>query len=362
VNLPRFKHGTVTILSVDGGGVRGLIPARVVEDVVRRVGFLRSHMGRPGRPAAHDLFDIFAGTSTGALLTLGLTQPKPLTPTEVAEVYRTRAGVIFPVSRFASVLAMRQVFAEKYDYRPFEGVLRDLFGDGKLSETRSNVLVAAYNTDDRGPFFFKRYLRSATENEDFYLRDVARATTAAPTYFTAAQVTSLAGHTYSLVDGGLVANNPALSAYVEARKLFRDARRYVIVSLGTGRSGRQYRHEVIKKWGYLDWVSPVHGVPVTAMMWDGQSESVAHALKSLPRVEYFRLNADLGSVSEEMDDARPDNIERVERLSRRIIRDNRAELHRLALILARRRIPHHRERRGRHRQRPVHHGEPTRRR
>lgn len=349
MNLPRVKHGTVTILSIDGGGIRGLIPALIVEDILRRVRFLRSRTGRRGEIRSCDLFDIFAGTSTGALLTLGLTLPEPYTPSEIVEVYRRKAGAIFPVSRFSSVLAMRQVFAEKYDHRPLETVLSDLFGDIRLSQARSNVIVAAYNTDDRGPFFFKHYTEQATrhhprlraaaaENQDFYLRDVARATSAAPTYFVPAQITSLAGSTYSLVDGGLVANNPALSAYVEARKLYRDARRYVIVSIGTGRSGRRFRHEVIKRWGYLDWVSPTHGVPVTSMMWDGQSESVAHALKSLPRVEYFRFNADLGTVSEEMDDAREENLHRVEALAREIIADHRPDLHRLAKLIYRRRL------------------------
>ncbi|MFW5694334.1 MAG: patatin-like phospholipase family protein [Alkalispirochaeta sp.] len=352
MNLPRVKRGTVTILSIDGGGVRGLIPALILQDIVRRVRFLRTKTGLAGGIRPHDLFDIFAGTSTGALLTLGLTLPEPYTPSQIVEVYRETSKVIFPVSRFASVLAMRQVFAEKYDHLPLEAVLSTLFGEVTLSQLRSNVIVAAYNTDDRGPFFFKHYTprtvhrraalhAAATENEDFYVREVARATTAAPTYFPPSQVTSRAGRTYSLVDGGLVANNPALSAYVEARKLYRDARKYVIVSIGTGRSGRRFRHEVIKRWGYLDWVSPLHGVPVTAMMWDGQSESVAHALKSLPRVDYFRFNADLGDVSEEMDDAREDNLHRVELLARKIIADHRRDLHRLATLIYRRPIHPH---------------------
>ncbi|MEX2445309.1 MAG: patatin-like phospholipase family protein [Alkalispirochaeta sp.] len=347
MNLPRIKRGTVTILSIDGGGVRGLIPALIVEDIVRRVRFLRYRTGQTGRPQPCDLFDIFAGTSTGALLTLGLTLPKPFTPSQIVEVYRRKSEVIFPVSRFASVLAMRQAFSEKYDHHPIESVLSDMFGDTTLSRLRSNVIVAAYNTDDRGPFFFKHYTHqaihrqaalraAAAENPDFYLRDVARATTAAPTYFVPAKITSLAGDTYSLVDGGLVANNPALSAYVEARKLYRDARRYLIVSIGTGRSGRRFRHDVIKRWGYLDWVSPTHGVPITAMIWDGQSESVAHALKSLPRVEYFRFNADLGNVSEEMDDAREENLQRVEALAREIIASHSRDLHRLAKLIYRR--------------------------
>ncbi|MFW5826587.1 MAG: patatin-like phospholipase family protein [Alkalispirochaeta sp.] len=348
MNLPRIKRGTVTILSIDGGGVRGLIPALIVEDILRRVRFMRNRTGRSGAVAPHDLFDIFAGTSTGALLTLGLTLPNPYSSSQIVDVYRRRSRVIFPVTRFASVLAMRQAFADKYDHLPLEIVLSELFGDARLSQLRSNVIVAAYNTDDRGPFFFKHYgsqatrrrpavQKAAAENEDFYVRDVARATTAAPTYFAPAQVTSLAGNTYSLVDGGLVANNPALSAYVEARKLYRDARRYVIVSIGTGRSGRRFRHDEIKRWGYLDWVSPLHGVPLMSMTWDGQSESVAHALKSLPRVEYFRFNADLGQVSEEMDDAREDNLQRVESLARRIRLDHSRELHRLARLIYRRR-------------------------
>ena len=343
----RIKHGTAAVLSVDGGGVRGIIPALLIRDLLRRVNFLRYRRGRRAPLAMHQLFDLFAGTSTGALLTLGLTRRDPLPPQALVDVYRDRSATIFPVSRFASVLAVRQAFAQKYDHRPFEGVLEDLFGDLTLQDTISNVIVTAYNTDDRGPFFFKHYRpetvkgsrvleAAAAENENFYLRDVARATTAAPTYFTPAQVRSVSGTSYSLVDGGLVANNPALSAYVEARKLFRDARRYIIVSVGTGRSGRRFTYDTIRKWGYLDWVSPVHGVPITAMMWDGQSEAVAHSLKSLPRVEYFRFNADLGKVSEEMDDARLDNLEKVEALGREIIRANSAGLHRLAKLLVKR--------------------------
>ena len=123
MNLPRIKRGTVTILSIDGGGVRGLIPALIVEDIVRRVRFMRYRTGRSGEIGPHDLFDIFAGTSTGALLTLGATLPKPYSPSKIVEVYRRKSRLIFPATRFASVLAMRQAFTEKYDHSPLENVL-----------------------------------------------------------------------------------------------------------------------------------------------------------------------------------------------------------------------------------------------
>ncbi|TVR70077.1 MAG: hypothetical protein EA427_06720, partial [Spirochaetaceae bacterium] len=242
-----------------------------------------------------------------------------------------------------------QAFTVKYDHATLEKLLMETFRDDRLGDCSANILVAAYDTDNRTPFFFKHYservcrrhpgLRDeVAEYRDFYLRDVARATTAAPTFFEPARITATDGKEYTLVDGALAANNPALSAYVEARKLYRDARRYIIVSIGTGRSSRQYPWETIRRWGYLDWVSPLHGAPLNAMFSDGQSETVAHALKQLPRVEYFRFNVDLpDSVSEMIDDTRPENMAALEALGVRMVRDFSPQLHRLAKLLYRRR-------------------------
>lgn len=353
------KHGTATVLSIDGGGVRGIIPALIVQDLMRRLHhlegwrtggvagrFLRS---RRALPAATAYFDLFAGTSSGALLTLGLAGARPFDPHEIVSIYRDQAQEIFPPRRFAATGTVRQAFTVKYDHLPLEDLLAATFGDHLLGDCHANILVAAYDTDHRSPFFFKHYTHQAcrrnaalcaeaAEYRDFHLRDVARATTAAPTFFEPARITAIDGKQYTLVDGALAANNPALSAYVEARKLYRDARRYIIVSIGTGRSSREYPWETIRRWGYLDWVSPLHGAPLNAMFSDGQSETVAHALKQLPRVEYFRFNTDLpDSVSEMIDDTRPENIAALEALGMRMVRDFSPQLHRLAKLLYRRR-------------------------
>lgn len=346
----------ITILSIDGGGVRGLFAALIVRDILRRVRFLsafsraRRRLLRrsPESVQAHQVFDVFAGTSTGALVALGLVKPGPYTPGQLVDLYRQHARRIFPPARFDALRAVRHAFSEKYDEQPFEDLLREWFGEERLSQCLANILVAAYDTDNREPYFFKHYDEDACRRvprlcrpghaPDFRLRDVARATTAAPTYFEAARVTSLDGRSVSLVDGGLVANNPALSAYVEARKIYPRAHHFLVVSIGTGSSTRRFPHEVIRRWGYIDWVSPIHGVPITAMMWDGQSEAVAHALKELPRVTYFRFNAPLEGVTEEMDDARPENLAAIERLARATIHRKRHSLHRLALQLYGRRV------------------------
>ncbi len=335
-----------------------MIAARIVQDLMRRIRFLelqRWHKSRLPRTAPQlrrpdEIFDLFAGTSSGALVVLGMVQPEPVSPEGISEMFRRKAAEIFPPNRFSATGAVKQAFSAKYDAAPLERVFKDLYGDIRLSECRANTLIAAYDTDHRSPFYFKNYsprvcnakpelCREGGQYRDFFLRDVARATTAAPTYFEPAHITATDEKTYTLMDGGLVANNPALSAYVEARKIYRDARQYVIISIGTGRSSRMYQWEDIKKWGYLDWVSPFNGSPINAMFTDGQSESVAHSLTQLPRVTYFRLNADLpNTVKEEMDDSREENMEAIEHMARQIIRSHREELHRIALLLYRHRL------------------------
>ncbi len=357
-----MKRGVFTVLSVDGGGVRGLIPALIVEDLMRRVRFIAGYARRHHRLVnfsftsqkmireleVDTLFDLFAGTSTGALMAIGFAAKRRYTPHEMVEIYRNHAETIFPLRQFKSLRAVRQVFAEKYDAGPFEKLLKAIFGDQKLSDCRSNLLVTSYDTDKRAPYFFKHYDEVAARSrrdlpEDYFLRDVARATTAAPTYFLPARVRSLSGVERTLLDGGLVANNPALSAYVEARKIHRNARKFVIVSLGTGRNGRRFGYDRVSKWGYLDWVSPVLGVPMLAFMMDGQSEAAAHSLKNLPRIEYYRFNTDLTSIAEEMDDAGPKNMKQIEAEARRVIRENSGELHKLAKVLYRHAIRRHRQ-------------------
>ncbi len=338
--------------------MRGIIPALIVQDLMRRIHFLDLQRWRrlpfrgvpPAPRQATELFDLFAGTSTGALVALGLVQPDPLPPEQIVQIYRQRSREIFPHSRFTAAATMKQAFTVKYEKGPLEAVLQELYGETRLGDCRSNLVVAAYDTDHRSPFFFKNYTerscrrnpelcRESVRYRDFSLRDVARATTAAPTYFEPARVTATDGKQYTLVDGGLVANNPALSAYVEARKLYRDARQYLIVSIGTGRSNRQFPWEMIHRWGYLDWVSPLNGAPLNAMFTDGQSEAVAHSLKQMPRVNYFRFNADLPqTVKEEMDDTSEDNIAAVETMAKQMIRRFSGELHRLAILLHRHRL------------------------
>ncbi len=304
---------TVRILSVDGGGVRGLIPALLLKELEQR-------LTRGNRvPVFSSLFDLMAGTSTGGLIVLGLACPgesrrkgrTPLyAPSDLVSFYLNHSADIFPVGRFKALRTVAQAFNEKYDAQGYQVLLNENFKARTLKECLTPLLVTSYDINRGLPHFFKyRRGRQGRDDLNFRLADVARATSAAPTYFEPAEVHSLEPDVrrFCLVDGSMVANNPALCAYTEARKLFPGARRFVIVSLGTGLNQRRFTYEDVRHWGYLDWVNPVKDVPLFSELSRGQSASVDHMLFRTPGVSYHRLEVPL-LKGVDMDDARPESL------------------------------------------------------
>ncbi len=340
-----FRPRGRTILSIDGGGIRGIIPARVLVEIGRRL--TRCKKERP----FHELFDLVAGTSTGGLLALALCAPGtdsegrstgvPRTsPDEILSIYVNRGGEIFPRTRFNRLRSLKQAFYEKYDSGPFEAILRDVFGGVTLKQALTSLLVTAYDTEARAPLFFKNRPSSPDWNTDpdFLMRDVARATSAAPTYFEPARIGQVpdTGKRYTLVDGGVFANNPAMCAYMEARKLFPREKRFFILSLGTGSTDRPFPYEQIRKWGYVDWVNPAFGVPLSSVMMDGQGDCVDHLLTRLPGVTYLRINGPLDEGLDLMDDASPEKIEGLARFAESLIERFDSDIDLLCSTLGRR--------------------------
>jgi hypothetical protein len=110
------------------------------------------------------------------------------------------------------------------------------------------------------------------------------------------------------------------SAYVEAKKTYPDARRFIIVSLGTGSTLINYDCNKVKKWGYLDWVSPTHGTPLSSIMIDGQIKCADQYLSKLPTIDYYRIDDRLEGCSVEIDDVTEKNLHRLKIHSSRLIK------------------------------------------
>ena len=234
----------VRILAIDGGGIRGLIPALVLAEVERRT-----------EKRVAELFDLVAGTSTGGILACALSVPGPdggprYTAEELTQLYVTEGPRIFHRSLVKQLFSLGGIADERYDDDGLRTALDTYLGEAYLSEALVPILVTAYEIEDRFAFFFRSERARDKATYDYALTDVAHATSAAPTYFEPHRVTDAAGaRSYSLVDGGVYATNPAMCAYVDVVEAGRADEIRVLASLGTGEAIRPIPYEKARGWG-----------------------------------------------------------------------------------------------------------------
>jgi hypothetical protein len=302
----------VRILSIDGGGIRGIIPALVLAEVEART----------GRRVA-ELFDLVAGTSTGGILACALTIPRARPAAEVVELYRTEGPRIFRRSLWQRIESADGLIDEKHDDAGLRSALADYLGTARLSDAVPRVLVTSYDLEHREPYFFKSW----RPERDAPMVDVARATAAAPTYF---EPIGLEGR--ALVDGGVFATNPAMCAYAEAVRLAQEAGARVdvrMVSLGTGRLTRPIHLAAARGWGLVEWVRPIIDV-----VFDGVADTVEYQLTQiLGPGAYDRFQIDLLDASDALDDASAKNLEALEREATKLIAARSADLDRVCAAL-----------------------------
>jgi uncharacterized protein len=294
------------VLAIDGGGIRGLIPALVLTELERRSG-----------RRIFEMFDLIAGTSTGGILACALCAPDPLPASEVVGLYEDEGPKIFDRSLFQRIKSAEGLLDEKYDDGALDRALERFLGQKLLSEARPDLLVPAYDTALPGPYFFKTSKARVTPNEDdFPLSVVARATSAAPTYFEPLEAGERA-----LLDGGVFAVNPAMSAFAEVLQEV-DAAEVVLLSLGTGQRTRKRSFDEIKDWGVAKWARPILDV-----VFDGVSDAVDYQLAHVLGGErYWRLQIELTLASDDLDDASEDNLARLRGHAEELIRDQSSVL------------------------------------
>jgi len=314
----------VKVLTIDGGGIRGLIPALVLAEVEQRT----------GRRIA-DMVDLIAGTSTGGILACALARPdadgRPrFSAEELADLYVAEGPRIFHRGLLKRVFSVGGWVDERYEDDGLNGTLEHYLGDAWLSDALVDVMVTAYDIHDRFAFFF-RSARARTDPEyDFTLVDAARATSAAPTYFEPAQSTDRAGaRTYPLIDGGVYAVNPAMCAYADVVRAGRAGDLAVMLSLGTGAHTRAYTFEQTRWWGQLGWARPV-----IDMVFDGVADTIEFEAGTLMGDRYVRLQLELELASDDLDDASDANLANLRAEAERLIAASGPELDRVCTILA----------------------------
>jgi patatin-like phospholipase/acyl hydrolase len=312
------------ILSIDGGGIRGMIPALVLAELEQRA----------GKPVA-ELFDLVAGTSTGGILACGLTIPgdggRPrYAANQLIALYEQEGPNIFDRSLLRRVLTLDGIIDERYPSGPLEGILQRYFGNARLREALTRVLVTAYEIERRTPWFFRSERAQADAAYDFTMADVAHATSAAPTYFEPAKLAApgAPGDYFALVDGGVFAVNPGMCAWAEARAL-ELPQETVVLSLGTGSLIRRIPYDDAKDWGLIQWARPILDV-----VFDGSSDTVDYQLvQLLGEDHHFRLQTTLETASDDMDDASEENLRNLRLEGENLIARESATLDRVLSLL-----------------------------
>jgi patatin-like phospholipase/acyl hydrolase len=315
----------VKILAIDGGGIRGIIPAMLLAHIESIT----------GRPIAK-LFDLIAGTSTGGILALGLTIPK----TTSSQLYRAQHFVdmfehegsrIFSRSFWRWIIACGNLREEKYSVAGIEAVLADCFGDARLRDAVTDVLVCSYEIERSFPFFFKSSNAHERTDYDFPARMVARATSAAPTYFEPMKLPAGTNTDhYTLIDGGVFANNPAACALVEAKTTHPEATDFLVVSLGTGALIHSLSYNAARTWGVVKWA-----VPLLNIVFDGVSSTVDYQLRQLlpdcpaECQRYYRFQTTLDGHNHALDNASPANITVLKGLATGLIEKESGNLEKL---------------------------------
>ncbi len=263
---------TYRILSLDGGGIRGVIEATLLG---------RLELWCPGFLKRADLI---AGTSTGGILAIGLAAG--MTPAELRDLYVEHGAEIFADARV-------NVAQPRYDNRNLLKLLRGRIGDRTLGGLRQRVLISSFDLDNQDHFagiappgsrrtwkakFFHNYPNDDSDSSELAV-DVALRTSAAPTYFPIVD---------GFVDGGVIANNPAMCALAQALDPKRGAGRVLndvrILSLGTGQN-QAFIETDDTQWGLAQWMPHLVGVMI-----DGAMDLANYQCRQIMGDAYHRLN------------------------------------------------------------------------
>lgn len=263
------------ILCLDGGGLRGLITARLLAR-------LNTH---PQVAGWLSTVDLFAGTSTGGILALGLACGK--TPEEICTVYKERGGIIFDDSIWDNLRDLGKTVGADYSSKGLKAELKTVFGDLKLRDITRKVAIPTFDLDNEEvaakrtwkPKIFHNFKGADSDGEQL-VAHIAQYTSSAPTYFPSAD---------GYIDGGVYANNPSIVALAQAiSRRNQPAERaaldeVVMLSLGTGVSLTYIKGQTLD-WGYAQWAQPLINV-----LMDGVAGISDYQARQLLDDRYHRL-------------------------------------------------------------------------
>ncbi|KAL5713698.1 hypothetical protein ACHQM5_015751 [Ranunculus cassubicifolius] len=355
------KGRMIRVLSIDGGGVKGLIPGVILE-------FLETKLQELDGPEVRlcDYFDVVAGTSTGGLIATMITAPnddnRPLYEAkEIIPFYLKHCPKIFPQKNNWGLLglwtsamdAMKMMQGPKYDGKYLRSLVRGFLKGKKLHETLTTLIIPTFDIKCLQPVIFSTYEAKRDALKDPLLSDICISTSAAPIYLPAhhfkttdfpvsdspTPIPPKKVRTFNLVDGGVAANNPTLVAMsmitreiiLQEQHLFKkeplNYGRFLVISLGTGSAKEKssFDAKMASKWGMLGWFYSGDGVPLldaftqaSADMVDIHASILFQALHS--EKHYLRIElGNLDGIASSVDISTKENMNELIRIGKDIL-------------------------------------------
>jgi uncharacterized protein len=360
----------IRALSIDGGGIRGIIPATIL-------GAIETATGKQ----TYELFDVIVGTSTGGILSLGLTCPqpngRPQSALELRSLYLDRGSTIFPLGgaplvgvpgdvktaifgvrtplpdnaslsdRFKHFMGFQNVAKvaavtgpptaqgnARYPAAPLEAELSRQFGEVHLSQALRPVCVVSCDLSDAQPLLFLGGGLPPGQLGDTQMRHAARATSAGPTFFPPLTYTDTEKVRHQCVDGGLVANDPSLVAVTIAKVLRNPVSEpMTLLSIGTGESSEPEYSDQAQLVGRGAWTTLLK--PLMACLSTAPGALTRYLLSVQPDIDYTRLQPELGfGAVHAMDNVTPANTDALLKTAEAFVQTQASKLRRIAASLA----------------------------
>lgn len=331
-------NSKIRVLTIDGGGILGIVPAMILQALERKI---RHHANDPDAKIV-DYFDFVAGTSTGGIIAALLLMPDKQDPkrprystTDIVGFYRDKGPDIFRTSWWLKALGGVGLLRNRYSVDHLESLLLHYLEETKLNQLIKPSLIPAYNLEKASTCFFcsHNHIDGIVPERNFLLRDICRATSAAPSYFKAAAFTSDSQETHVCVDGGVFANNPTLCTIAEVGKTDKNYTpiNMNLLSLGTGK----LRATSLSP-SFLKRITLLNIPTLISIMMDGVAETtdyITHNLFNNLGVEdqYLRLEPEMtdGRVRQ-MDNASPKNIQKLQEITEEFLQKNDQKLEKWA--------------------------------
>jgi patatin-like phospholipase/acyl hydrolase len=268
-----------------------------------------------------DYFDLIGANSTGGIIAMLLTKKdnqgyQKYSCEDIYNFYIHFGKNVFKKNIFRKIITLNGLIKSKHSPKVLEEYLQDYLENDRLNDTLVNVVVPSYNISSRSAWFFKTtYAKQPYSKKDNpYMWEVARCTSSAPTFFPAYKLDDM-----ELVDGGLVANNPTMCAYAQAKNDYDDEELFIL-SIGSGIAEKEILNiKTLKNGGIFQWAKSYFSILSPVICVDYQLKTIS---KNNTQDIYYRLQPIIPKECDSIDNISNKNLESLKYYTQKWIYEN----------------------------------------